>query len=205
MAAEPTAVFLQATLAPGEDEQCGGNPCIPRYQTEFVPPEEELPFPEFETYFPISSRLGPRRLQFTNRSNLDLPVRLEALNPAGRRVLGPDIVNPASLPVGQGEQISVAIEEVFGSRILDVETGTIAARTRRAGIGAIFLLGDDQTRGDGGAASQPPRNLLHLQTSILLPPPSRSGGKPSGSGSGSNPLDLRSITKSTVSAAGRKS
>ena len=172
VAAEPTAVFLQATLAPGEDEQCGGNPCIPRYQTEFVPPEEELPFPEFETYFPISSRLGPLRLQFTNQSNLDLPVRLEALNPAGRLVLGPDIVNPASLPVGQGEQISVAIEEVFGSGILDVETGTIAARTRRAGIGAIFLLGDDQTRGDGGAASQPPRNRF------LLPNLSREGEGP---------------------------
>ena len=172
VAAEPTAVFLQATLAPGEDEQCGGNPCIPRYQTEFVPPEEELPFPEFETYFPISSRLGPLRLQFTNQSNLALPVRLEALNPAGRLVLGPDIVNPASLPVGQGEQISVAIEEVLGSGILDVETGTIAARTRRAGIGAIFLLGDDQTRGDSGAASQPPRNRF------LLPNLSREGEGP---------------------------
>ena len=170
--AQPAAVFLQATLAPEEDEQCGGNPCIPRYQTKFVPPEEELPLPEFETYFPISSRLGPLRLQFTNRSRLDLNVRLEALGPEGRLVLGPDIVNPASLPVGQGEQVSVAIEAVLGSGILEVEAGTIAARTRRAETGAIFLLGDDQTRGGSGAASQPPR------TRFLLPSISREGEEP---------------------------
>ena len=163
MAAEPTAVFLQATLAPGEDEQCGGNPCIPRHQTEFVPPEEELPFPEFETYFPISSRLGPLRLQFTNRSNLDLPVRLEALNPAGRRVLGPDIVNPASLPVGQGEQISVAIEEVLGSGILDVETGTIAARTRdRSDLPAWGRSNSGRRWGSESTSAQPaPPSDLH--------------------------------------------
>ena len=169
---QPTAVFLQATLAPGEEEQCGGNPCIPRYQTEFVPPEEELPLPEFETYFPISSRLGTLRLQFTNRSDLDLTVRLEALNPAGSLVSGPDIVNPASLPVGRGEQVSVAVEEVLGSGILEIETGTIAARTRRAEIGAIFLLGDEQTRGGSGAGSQPPR------TRFLLPNLSREGEEP---------------------------
>ena len=128
--------------------------------------------PEFETYFPISSRLGPLRLQFTNRSSLDLNVRLEALGPEGRLVLGPDIVNPASLPVGQGEQVSVAIEAVFGSGILEVEAGTIAARTRRAETGAIFLLGDDQTRGGSGAASQPPR------TRFLLPSISREGEEP---------------------------
>ena len=169
---QPTAVFLQATLAPGEEEQCGGNPCIPRYQTEFVPPEEELPLPEFEPYFPISSRLGTLRLQFTNRSDLDLTVRLEALNPAGSLVSGPDIVNPASLPVGRGEQVSVAVEEVLGSGILEIETGTIAARTRRAEIGAIFLLGDEQTRGGSGAGSQPPR------TRFLLPNLSREGEEP---------------------------
>ena len=169
---QPTVVFLQATLAPGEEEQCGGNPCIPRYQTEFVPPEEELPLPEFETYFPISSRLGTLRLQFTNRSDLDLTVRLEALNPAGSLVSGPDIVNPASLPVGRGEQVSVAVEEVVGSGILEIETGTIAARTRRAEIGAIFLLGDEQTRGGSGAGSQPPR------TRFLLPNLSREGEEP---------------------------
>ena len=170
--AQPTAVFLQATLAPGEEEQCGGNPCVPRYQTEFVPPEDELPLPEFETYFPISARLGPLRLQFTNRSRLDLAVRLEALGPKGRLVSGPDIVNPGSLPVGQGEQVSAPVEEVFGSGILDVEIGTIAARVRRAEIGAIFLLGYDQTRVDSGAASQPPR------TRFLLPSISREGEKP---------------------------
>ena len=97
---------------------------------------------------------------------------MEALSPAGRLVSGPDIVNPASLPVGRGDQVSVAVEEVFGSGILDVEIGTIAALTRRAEIGAIFLFGDDLTFADGGAASQPPRNRF------LLPNISREGEEP---------------------------
>ena len=170
--AEPTAVFLQATLAPGESEECQGAPCVPRYQTEFRPPEDELPLPEFETYFPVSPRLGPLRLRFTNRRDLDLSVRLEALSPAGRLVSGTDIVNPASVTVDRGDQVSVAVEKIFGSGILDVEIGTIAALTRRAEIGAIFLFGDDLTFGDGGAASQPPRNRF------LLPNISREGEKP---------------------------
>ena len=170
--AEPTAVFLQATLAPGESEECDREPCVPRYQTEFRPPEDKLPLPEFETYFPVSPRLGPLRLQFTNRRDLDLSVRLEALSPAGSLVSGPDIVNPASVTVDRGDQVSVAVEEVFGSGILDVEIGTIAALTRRAEIGAIFLFGDDLTFADGGAASQPPRNRF------LLPNISREGEEP---------------------------
>ena len=170
--AEPTAVFLQVTLAPGESEECQGAPCVPRYQTEFRPPEDELPLPEFETYFPVSPRLGPLRLQFTNRRDLDLSVRLEALSPAGSLVSGTDIVNPASVIVDRGDQVSVAVEEIFGSGILDVEIGTIAALTRRAEIGAIFLFGDDLTFADGGAASQPPRNRF------LLPNISREGEEP---------------------------
>ena len=170
--AEPTAVFLQATLAPGESEECDREPCVPRYQTEFRPPEDELPLPEFETYFPVSPRLGPLRLRFTNRRDLDLSVRLEALSPAGRLVSGTDIVNPASVTVDRGDQVSVAVEKIFGSGILDVEIGTIAALTRRAEIGAIFLFGDDLTFADGGAASQPPRNRF------LLPNISREGEEP---------------------------
>ena len=170
--AEPTAVFLQATLAPGESEECQGAPCVPRYQTEFRPPEDELPLPEFETYFPVSPRLGPLRLRFTNRRDLDLSVRLEALSPVGRLVSGTDIVNPASVTVDRGDQVSVAVEKIFGSGILDVEIGTIAALTRRAEIGAIFLFGDDLTFADGGAASQPPRNRF------LLPNISREGEEP---------------------------
>ena len=169
--AEPTAVFLQATLAPGENEQCGGTPCVPRYQTEWVPPESELPLPEFEAYFPVSPRLGPPQLQFTNRRDLDLTVHLEALSSSGSLVSGPDIVNPAFLPVGREQQVSVAVEEIFGSGILAVETATIAALTRRAEIGAIFLLGDEQAFGDGGAPSQP-RNRF------LLPNISREGEEP---------------------------
>ena len=169
---EPTAVFLQATLAPGESEECNEDPCVPRYQTEFRPPEDELPLPEFETYFPVSPRLGTLQLRFTNRRDPDLNVRLEALSPAGSLVSGTDIVNPASVTVDRGDQVSVAVEDIFGSGILDVEIETIAALTRRAEIGAIFLFGDDLTFGDGGAASQPPRNRF------LLPNISREGEEP---------------------------
>ena len=172
LVAEPTAVFLQATLAPGESEECNEGPCVPRYQTEFRPPEDELPLPEFETYFPVSRRVGPLRLQFTNRRDLDLTVRLEALSPGGSLVSGPDIVNPASVTVDRSDQVSVVVEEIFGPGILDVEIGTIAALTRRAEIGSIFLLGDALTLGDGGAASQPPRSQF------LLPHISREGEEP---------------------------
>ena len=170
--AEPTAVFLQATLAPGESETCKGDPCVPRYRTEWVPPEAELPLPEFETYFPINPRSGPLKFQFTNRRDLDLTVRLEALDPDGNRISGPGITNPASVTAGRGNQVSAAIEEVFGTRILDAGTGTAAAMTRRADIGAIFLLGDDQTLSDAGRASQP------ASTRFLLSNISREGEEP---------------------------
>ena len=172
--AQPAAVFLQATLAPerGMSSVTEVLAFLGIRRSLFLPRRNSL-CREFETYFPISFRLGPLRLQFTNRSSLDLNVRLEALGPEGRLVLGPDIVNPASLPVDQGEQVSVAIGRgFFGFGILEVEAGTIAARTRRAETGAIFLLGDDQTRGGSGAASQPPR------TRFLLPSISREGEEP---------------------------
>ena len=170
--AEPTTVFLQATLAPGESETCNGDPCVPRYRTEFLPPEDELPLPEFETYFPINPRSGPLKFQFTNRRDLDLTVHLEALGPDGDRISGPGITNPASVTVDRSNQVSVAIEEVFGTGILDAGTGTAAAMTRRADIGAIFLLGDDQTLSDAGRASQP------ALTRFLLSNISREGEEP---------------------------
>ena len=170
--AEPTAVFLQATLAPGESETCNGDPCVPRYRAEFLPPEDELPLPEFETYFPIYPRSEPLKFQFTNRRDLDLTVRLEALGPDGNRVSGPGVTNPASVAVGRGNQVSVALEEVFGTGILDAGTGTVAAMTRRADIGAIFLLGDGQTLSDAGRARQPAR------ARFLLSNISREGEEP---------------------------
>ena len=169
---EPTAVFLQAALAPGESERCNGSLCVPRYRTEFVPSEGALPLPEFDAYFPIYPRFGTPKFQFTNRRDLDLAVSLEVLSPDGNRVSGPNITNPASVPVGQNSQVSVSAEEVFGPGILDVETGTIAALTRRAEVAAIFLFGDDQTLADAGRASQPAR------TQFLLPNVSREGEEP---------------------------
>ena len=169
---EPTAVFLQAALAPGESERCNGSLCVPRYRTEFVPPEDALPLPEFDAYFPIYPRFGTPKFQFTNWRDLDLAVSLEVLSPDGNRVSGPNITNPASVPVGQNSQVSVSAEEVFGPGILDVETGTIAALTRRAEVAAIFLFGDDQTLADAGRASQPAR------TQFLLPNVSREGEEP---------------------------
>ena len=105
---------------------------------------------------------GPLKFQFTNRRDLDLAVHLEALGPDGDRVSGPGITNPASVAVDRGDQVSVALEEVFGTGILDAGTGTVAALTRRADIGAIFLLGDDQTLSDAGRARQPARKRFLL-------------------------------------------
>ena len=154
--AEDTLVFLQATLAPGELEECDGDPCVPRYREEFTPSEADLPFPEFESYFPGSSSLGQSiRLKFTNRRDFDLPVQVEAWSPAGELVSGPDIVNPVSLTIAGGDQISRLVENVFGPGILDVETGTIVARSRRAESGNFFLFGDDSTSlVDSGMAGQ---------------------------------------------------
>ena len=159
---EPTAVFLQATLAPGESETCNRDPCVPRYRTDWVPPEAELPLPEFEIYFPINPRFGPLKFQFTNRRDLDLTVHLEALGLDGNRISGPGITNPASVAAGRGNQVSMAIEEVFGTGILDAGSGTVAALTRRADIGAIFLLGPDQNLSDSGRALQPARKRFLL-------------------------------------------
>ena len=98
--AEDTLVFLQATLAPGEEEECNGEPCVPRYRAQFIPSYQALPFPEFESYFPGSSSLGRlTRLKFTNPRDFELGVQLEALSPAGEPVSGPEIVNPASLTI----------------------------------------------------------------------------------------------------------
>ena len=172
--AEDTLVFLQATLAPGEEEECDGDPCVPRYQAQFIPSHQALPFPEFESYFPGSSSLGRlTRLKFTNPRDFELGVQLEALSPAGEPVSGPEIVNPASLTIAGGGQVSRLVENIFGPGIVEVETGTIVARSRRAESGNFFLFGDDSTVAlDGGRAVQ------ELRKQFLLPHLSRQGRQP---------------------------
>ena len=172
--AEDTLVFLQATLAPGEEEECNGDPCVPRYRAQFIPSYEALPFPEFESYFPGSSSLGRlTRLKFTNPRDFELGVQLEALSPAGEPVSGPEIVNPASLTIAGGGQVSRLVENIFGPGILEVETGTIVARSRRAESGNFFLFGDDTTAAlDGGRAVQ------ELRKQFLLPHLFRQGRQP---------------------------
>jgi hypothetical protein len=172
--AETTLVFLQATLAPGEEEECDGEPCVPRYQAQFIPSYQALPFPEFESYFPGSSSLGRlTRLKFTNPRDFELGVRLEALSPAGEPVSGPEIVNPASLTIAGGGQVSALLENIFGPGIVEVETGTIVARSRRAESGNFFLFGDDSTAAlDGGRAVQ------ELRKRFLLPHLFRQGRQP---------------------------
>ena len=172
--AEDRLVFLQATLAPGEGEQCDGEPCVPRYQAQFIPSYQALPFPEFESYFPGSSSLGQlTRLKFTNPRDFELGVRLEALSPAGELVSGPEIVNPATLAIAGGGQVSGLVENIFGAGIVEVETGTIVARSRRAESGNFFLFGDDSSVAlDGGRAVQ------ELREQFLLPHLSRQGRQP---------------------------
>ena len=172
--AETTLVFLQATLAPGEEEECNGDPCVPRYRAQFIPSHEALPFPEFESYFPGSSSLGRlTRLKFTNPRDFELGVHLEALSPAGEPVSGPEIVNPASLTIAVGGQVSGLVQDIFGPGILEVETGTIVARSRRAQSGNFFFFGDDATVAlDSGRAVQ------DLRKQFLLPHLFREGQQP---------------------------
>ena len=147
---------------------------MPRYQEQFFPSYQALPFPEFESYFPGSSSLGQlTRLKFTNPRDFELGVQLEALSPAGEPVSGPEIVNPASLTIAGGGQVSRLVENIFGPGIVEVETGTIVARSRRAESGNFFLFGDDTTAAlDGGRAVQ------ELRKQFLLPHLFRQGQQP---------------------------
>ena len=167
-------VFLQVTLAPGEDELCGGVPCVPRYREQLLPLYEDLPLPEFESYFPGSVSLGQlTRLQFTNPEDFELRVQLEALSPDGELVSGPDIVNPATVTIEGEGHVSALLENVFGTGITEVETGTIVARSRRGESGQFFLFGDDSSVAlDGGAA------VREARTRFLLPKLAREGGQP---------------------------
>ena len=113
------------------------------------------------------------RLKFTNPRDFELGVQLEALSPAGEPVSGPEIVNPASLTIAGGGQVSRLVENIFGPGIVEVETGTIVARSRRAESGNFFLFGDDTTAAlDGGRAVQ------ELRKQFLLPHLFRQGQQP---------------------------
>ena len=154
---EPAVVSLQATLSPFQE------PDIPRFQARLVPSEEELPLPEFDLFVPVLLGGGPLSgIAWTNPTDLELEVQLEALTPSGDSVGGSEIVNPTSLTLPALAQRAVVLEEVFGSGISAVKIGTIRARTRRSKPVSLFFMGDDNgTVLEGATAGQDPlKNFL---------------------------------------------
>ena len=170
---EEAIVFLQATLSPDEDEDCA-SPCVPRYMTEFLPTEDEIPFPEFEAYFPTSLAVDQfMGLAFTNEKNFEVKVELTALDSDGNLVSGEGINNPGMLIVPGGGQTSVLLVEVFGSEILSSSLTAVVSRSRRADTATLFLVGDEESNLlDGGTAAQDPLNKF------VLPSVSREGESP---------------------------
>ena len=170
---EEAIVFLQATLSPDEDEDCA-SPCVPRYMTEFLPTEDEIPFPEFEAYFPTSLAVDQfMGLAFTNEKNFEVKMELTALDSDGNLVSGEGINNPGMLIVPGGGQTSVLLVEVFGSEILSSSLTAVVSRSRRADTATLFLVGDEESNLlDGGTAAQDPLNKF------VLPSVSREGESP---------------------------
>ena len=154
---EEAIVFLQATLSPDEDEDCA-SPCVPRYLTEFLPTEDDIPFPEFEAFFPTSLAMDQfMGLAFTNEKDFEVQVELTALDFEGSLVSGEGINNPGTLIVPGGGQTSVLLVEVFGSDILSSDLTAVVSRSRRAETATLFLVGDDENNLlDGGTAAQSP-------------------------------------------------
>ena len=169
---EQAVVFLQASLFPSENLNDPDD--VPRFVEEFLPPEDELPLPEFETFFPTNLAqdevLG---LAFTNPREFEVEVELTALDPGGDPVAGEGITNPAIFTIPPGGQTSLLLEEAFGPGILPVDIGTIVSLSRRGEVATLLFVTDGENQLlEGGAAGQTP-----LQ-SFVLPNVSRSGNSP---------------------------
>ncbi|MDA2923360.1 hypothetical protein MYX65_01680 [Acidobacteria bacterium AH-259-L09] len=165
---DSAVAFLQASLFPSD------TPNIPRYSTQFIPTEDELPFPEFDGFLPIlfteDQFMG---VAFTNPSDFELSVELEAISRDGTSIQGADIVNPASLTLPAQGQQSALVKEIFGPAVLSADLGTIMAQTRRGRAPSLFLLGDnDNTFIDGAIAVE--MALMNF----VLPNLSREGMSP---------------------------
>lgn len=165
---DSVVMFLQASLFPLDASS------IPRYSTQFIPTEDELPFPEFDGFLPILFTEGQfMGVAFTNPADFELSVKLEAISRDGTSIQGADIVNPSSLTLPAQGQQSALVKEIFGTAVLSAELGTIVAQTRRARAPSLFLLGDNNsTFIDGGTGVE------RAFRTFVLPNVSRDGMSP---------------------------
>ena len=161
---EQAVVFLQASLFPSENLNDPDD--VPRFVEEFLPPEDELPLPEFETFFPTNLAqdevLG---LAFTNSREFEVEVELTALDPGGDPVAGEGITNPAIFTIPPGGQTSLLLEEAFGPGILPVDIGTIVSLSRRGEVATLLFVtdGENQLLEGGGSGSDSPSILCLAQ------------------------------------------
>ena len=152
-----TAVIsIQATLFPPDATD------IPRYNTVYVPSENDLPYPEFDSALPVlllnNSFYG---LAFTNPNNFGLPLSLTALDLTGNTVNGLNINNPASMTIAANQQTSGLLEDFFGSGIQNVNVGTILVKTTHAKVAALYMTGNNQnTNLDGGTIPSSTTNFI---------------------------------------------
>ena len=154
---EPAVVSLQASLFPFD------SPNVPRFQSRYLPADEDLPLPEFDDFLPVLRAEGQfTGIAFTNPINLEVTLQLEAFGFDGVSVAGSDITNPTSLTLPALAQRAVLLEELFGSGINTAEVETIRARSRRSRTVSLFLLGDNSsTFLDGATTGQNPlKNFL---------------------------------------------
>ncbi|MDA2937818.1 hypothetical protein MYX75_06100, partial [Acidobacteria bacterium AH-259-A15] len=165
---DSVVMFLQVSLFPSDASS------IPRYSTQFIPTEDELPFPEFDGFLPILFTEGQfMGVAFTNPADFELSVKLEAISRDGTSIQGADIVNPNSLTLPAQGQQSALVKEIFGTAVLSAELGTIVAQTRRARAPSLFLLGDNNsTFIDGGTGVE------RAFRTFVLPNVSRDGMSP---------------------------
>ena len=127
-----------------------------------------------EGFFP--TLLEPQRymgIAFTNTTDFEVRIELEAFDPHGDRIAGRDILNPATLRVPPRGQTWASVGDVFGAGILSTDLAKISYQINRAALATLFLIGDEKnTLLDGGTAGQTPLK------SFVLPSIFREGEEP---------------------------
>lgn len=138
---------------------------IPYYDVQYVPAEDDLPFPEYEIPFPVV--MAPNQFMgvaFTNTSDRDQTITLTLLDRNGNTLSGTDITNPVAWTVPQGTQKRVSsIDVIFGSGILNANLGTMVAKAKRTRPVSFFLTGNIQnTTLDGVTIARAPLSRFVL-------------------------------------------
>ena len=136
---EPQIVFVQATLSPS------GKSDVPRYAEQIIPPQEEIPLPEFDTFVPVVVEFGQfMGFALTNLSGFDIPIEFLALTVEGQPAEGATVTNPASFTIQAKGQFAAVLPEIFGSGIQDANPATVIVHSRIVEPVILFLVGDNE-------------------------------------------------------------